>query len=63
MVELTGIMAEEAAEVLQDLHHGIDVLKSVVTASHDLDLKLSSIDVVIQHVVMEYPSKVADIFE
>ena len=63
MVELSGFMAEEVEEVLKDLHLGVDVGKKIVTADHDLDLKLSSFDVLIHHAVMEYPPEIADFFE
>lgn len=54
MVELTGELGEEAQEVLNDLHIGIDAGKKIATATHDFELKLLAIDNVIMHIQFNY---------
>ena len=54
MVELTGELAEEAQEVLKDLHIGIDAGKKIVLATHDFEVKLLAIDMLIMHIQFNY---------
>ena len=54
MVELTGELAEEAQEVLNDLHVGIDVGKHIVTATHDFETKLLATDMLFMHIDFNY---------
>lgn len=54
MVKLIGEFGEEAQEALRDLHRGIDAGKSIVTAVHDFEIKLSAVDIVIGHIEFNY---------
>ncbi|MBT3450507.1 hypothetical protein HN652_01075 [archaeon] len=54
MVELTGMMGEEAQEVLNDLHIGIDANKKIITKTHDFEIKLLAIDMLIMHIEFNY---------
>ncbi len=54
MVDLTGELGEEAKEVLNDLHFGIDAVKKIATATHDFVLKLLAIDMLIMHIKSNY---------
>ena len=54
MVELAGELAEEAQEVLNDLHLGIDVGKKIVSATHDFEIKLSAVDMLFMHIDFNY---------
>ena len=54
MVELTGELGEEAQKVLNDLHIGIDAGKKMVTATHDFEVKLLAIDMLIGHIQLNY---------
>ena len=54
MVDLTGELAEEAQEVLNDLHIGIDAGKKIATAAHDFEIKLLAMDKLIMHIQFNY---------
>ncbi|MBI2666547.1 hypothetical protein HYX13_02955 [Candidatus Woesearchaeota archaeon] len=54
MVTLTGELAEEAQQVLEDLHRGIDAGKKAVTATHDFETKLLAMDMLIMHLHFNY---------
>lgn len=54
MVKLTGPLAEEAEEALQDLHRDIDVEKHIATATHNIVDKLISFDYVTAHIAEKH---------
>ncbi|MCK4590003.1 MAG: hypothetical protein KAT77_06165 [Nanoarchaeota archaeon] len=62
MVDLTGEVAEEAQEALNDLHHGIDIGQKIVTATHSLENKLLSLDLVFTHISFNYDQNIIDFF-
>ena len=63
MSRFTGMAAEDAEQVLNDLHLGIDVGKKLVTATHQLDDKLASLYILMNHITMEYPEEITDFLE
>ena len=54
MVDLTGELGEEAQEVLNDLHIGIDAGKKIANTTHDFETKLLAIDMLIMHINFNY---------
>ena len=54
MVDLTGELGEEAQEVLNDLHIGIDAGKKIANTTHDFEVKLLAIDMLIMHIQFNY---------
>lgn len=54
MIKLTGEYGEEAQEVLKDLHLGIDAGKNIITATHNFEIKLLAMDMLIMHINFKY---------
>ncbi len=55
MVDLTGeFYAEEAQEVINDIHIGIEAGKKIVISTHDFETKLLATDMLFMHLQMEY---------
>lgn len=53
-MKLTGEMAEEAEQSLENLRQGIDVDKKIITSAHDFEVKLASIEILINHLHLNY---------
>lgn len=54
MGKLTGELGEEAQEVLNDLHLGINAGKKIATTTHDFEVKLLAMDMLIMHIQFNY---------
>ena len=53
-MELTGELAQEAQEALNDLHKGIDSGKNIVTSTHNFEIKLHAVDTALGHIHMNF---------
>jgi len=62
MIKLTGELAEETQEILNDLHEGIDVGRKIITTTHSLENKLLGLDLIFSHISFNYDQPVIDFF-